>query len=60
MSTSGAIKTAKLTPPSTPPTLAAKEHLDEADEDPRGLGLSAEKPKADEVSWDSGDDPLNP
>ena len=59
MPTSGATEAAKLTPPPTPPTTAAKKHSDEADEDPRGLGPSVEKPRADEVSWDSDDDPLN-
>ena len=60
MSTSDATEAAKLTPPPTPPTTAAKKYLDEADEDLRGLEPSVEKPKADEVSWDGDDDPLNP
>ena len=60
MSTSDATEATKLTPPPTPPTTAAKKQFDEADEDPRGSGPSVEKPKADEVSWDSDDDPLNP
>ena len=60
MSSSDATEAAKPTPPPTPTTTAARKHSDEVDEDVIGLGPSVEKPKADEVSWDSDDDSLNP
>ena len=60
MSTFDATEAAKPTPPPSPTTTAAMKHSDEADEDVIGLGPSVEKTKADEVGWDSEDDPLNP